>query len=293
MHLHKIFNFNISIFLGDKQFIIPIINGIGLSHQNTKLDWMSEIIFILHGLKNGAIIDVGANIGQSLLKTKSLLSNITYVGIEPSPECNLYLHHLIKKNNLNYCTIVPIGLSNKASLEAFITTSEADEGASIIPEIRPERKAFRKQFIPAFPFDEVDTKINCEDISIIKIDVEGAELLVLEGMKNTLLKKNIPFIICEILHAHSENELAFSERKNLELLALIQGLGYSAFRIIKKSEEEGLEGLEEIKKIDNLVWNKKLKSRLMCDYLFVKNEYTSLVKGKIRQTKYSETALKI
>lgn len=117
MHLHKVFNFSFCIFLGDKPLIIPIINGIGLSHQNTGLDWMSEIIFILHGLKNGAIIDVGANIGQSLLKVKSLIPNIPYVGIEPSPECNFYLHQLIKKNNLNYCTIVPIGLSNKASLE--------------------------------------------------------------------------------------------------------------------------------------------------------------------------------
>ena len=40
-------------------------------------------------------IDVGVNVGQTLLKLKSISSEINYLGFEPNPNCVNYLKNLI------------------------------------------------------------------------------------------------------------------------------------------------------------------------------------------------------
>ena len=56
---------------------------------------MIDILKIVLPIENKKFIDVGVNIGQTLLKLKSVSSEIDYIGFEPNPICvNLSLIHI-------------------------------------------------------------------------------------------------------------------------------------------------------------------------------------------------------
>ena len=61
---------------------------------------MSEVIQRLFKLKSGAFIDVGVNLGQTLLKVAAIDPGRAYVGFEPNPACVDYVWKLIETNNL-------------------------------------------------------------------------------------------------------------------------------------------------------------------------------------------------
>jgi len=52
--------------------------------------------------------------------------------------------------------------------------------------------------VPTTRFDTLMNTLNIETIQFVKIDTEGAELLVLEGMRDYLHKKSIKCVIYEV-----------------------------------------------------------------------------------------------
>ncbi len=148
--------------LGEKKFKIPIIKGIGLVNMSVSEKWMIELIDNLLKIKNGVFIDAGVNLGQSLLKLKSVNPSVRYIGFEPNPACVFYIKQLIEINNFTKTTIIPIGLFNKNDLIEmdFYSTSEVDNAASLIKDFRQSQTIFNKQYVPVFSFDNVTTKLN-------------------------------------------------------------------------------------------------------------------------------------
>jgi len=65
-----------------------------------------------------------------------------------------------------------------------------------------------------------DNNVNIKNISFIKIDVEGFEFKVLNGMKNTLDNlKSETFLFVEIWRESAEEEsLDFLEKNNFEIV---------------------------------------------------------------------------
>src|SRR5450432_1131388 len=110
LKLLELFNSKVSSIYAGKKYRIPILNGIGLSNLVTTEEWMKALIITILKIKKGIFIDVGANIGQTLMKLRSF-SSVRYIGIEPNPDCIVYLERLIHLNNIEDCTICPVGLS--------------------------------------------------------------------------------------------------------------------------------------------------------------------------------------
>lgn len=134
------------------------------------------------------IIDIGANWGfLTLVFAKTLaFPNGKVFSFEPHPTIFKYLSLAVKKNNLNKI-ISPFQLvvGNKTSdiiLNIFPTTSNA-LGNSI-----------KKIKIGQITLD--DFFINERTIDLIKIDVDGYELAVLEGARE-IIKKHRPICIVE------------------------------------------------------------------------------------------------
>ena len=70
--------------IGHSKFIVPLAKGIGLANIMLEEKWMQKILsFILPQIKDDCFIDVGVNVGQTLLKVKSINFNINYIGFEP------------------------------------------------------------------------------------------------------------------------------------------------------------------------------------------------------------------
>ena len=147
---------------------------------------------IIQGLtkSNGGCIDIGAHEGKILQCMLTYLPNATHYAFEPIP----ILFERLKINFANKAIISATAISNENNTCHFnlVLTNMAYSGL--------HKRAYDKA--------ETDTIIDVrtakldsiipssEKISLIKIDVEGAELLVLKGAKNTI-NKSKPLILFE------------------------------------------------------------------------------------------------
>lgn len=256
-------NFTGSVTCNNKRFKVPVINNIGLS--NFAIDdvgWFLDLVKSVQMPAGSSFIDVGVNVGQSLIAFRSYRDN-PYYGFEPSPHCAFYLNKLIKMNDLRDVHLLPVGLSSSAEILKFYCKTGADSSATMMGDLRPGH--YRPEdvsYVPVFPFDDLALN-NISDISFIKIDVEGAELEVLTGLKKTLAKHN-PVITCEVLDCHrAEANLHILQERASKLVELVKSLNYTIYRI---NTEKGLnfDKIEEIilKQYDS-------QSQYLNDYLFL------------------------
>ena len=271
----EFFNFTLTRKINSTYFKIPILGSLGISNLSVSEKWMIDVLKIILQIDSVKFIDVGANIGQTLLKLKSIDKNIEYIGFEPNPNCIFYLRTLIKKNSIKNTVLLPIGISTKNELGElnFYVENPTDSSASILESLR-ENKALRKEYISLFDVKSIKAKIDLNEMSILKVDVEGAELEVIESFKDEIKNHN-PFILLEILPVYNIDEYPDRYERQNKLLSLLKSLNYSTFRIIKT--EVNLLGLNEI---DEIEVHSNLNN---CDYLFVPktkfDKFNSLVKG--------------
>lgn len=268
--LRKFVDLKVRAKLNGVDMIIPAQLDDGVENAFWTRSWKTEIIERYVDPEQGAFIDVGANVGQTLLDLRLVKPNVTYVGFEPNVVCVNYLHQLIQLNRLRNCQIVPVGLAEKTSCRVFFrhAGAQADSRGSIIAELRPDR-AFETDVVPCFRFDEVCKDLNLDKIGFIKIDVEGAELEALAGMQESI-KKSRPFILCEVLFTDSKADLSVSAERNGQLMGLMTTAGYGVYQIIKSSDTHRVIELRRIDEFESTYWT--VENRELCDYLFIPDE---------------------
>jgi FkbM family methyltransferase len=171
------FNFNLNRKIRDETFKIPILKNIGWNNIFENEPWMTEILEVLVNEHQGSFIDVGVNIGQTLLKLRSLNQSTEYFGFEVNPSCVVYLKELIKVNKLKNTSLFPFGLSDKSGIAElqFFHNSEEDATASIISNYRPDDLVLKNEFVITFRLDDIK-EVSRNVVGIIKVVVEGAEL---------------------------------------------------------------------------------------------------------------------
>jgi FkbM family methyltransferase len=241
------FNLSGNVLINDVKFRIPIIQGVGYTNLSISEPWMIELLKIILPLGDKKFVDVGVNIGQTLLKLKSVKSDIDYIGFEPNSNCVQYIDNLIRANLLTEITIVPVGISFENTIGElnYYYDSSTDSSASMLSDFRPEQKIIKKEFIPLFDVNKLKSIININEISILKIDVEGAELEVINSFKDLIIE-NEPIILMEILPVYSlENNFRINRQNEIENLLL--SAGYSIYRVLK--DRDILVDLVEIKEI--------------------------------------------
>lgn len=251
--LHKIgllpfLNVYSTLYLSKQKFIIPIINKVGYEHLFISETWMLEVLkYFKEEIEIGTFVDVGANTGQTLLKVKSVLKGIRYIGFEPNPTCAAYVKQLICSNpkTLFSSEIIPVAIYTRSVLLPlyFFHPSETDTTASIISEFRKEDKISKRDFIPSFNYREIEEGLSVSDISCLKIDVEGAELEVLKSFEH-VIKKNRPIVFLEILPVYSEDNI-FRHERQIAIENFFTEEHYQLFRIkIAKGKFSTIEKIE-------------------------------------------------
>jgi FkbM family methyltransferase len=264
------FNLFASAKLQNRKFIIPVLKGLGKENLDISEKWMMDLFDRLLPFKKGVFIDIGVNTGQTLLKLKAKDNQRIYIGFEPNPNCIFYVQELIRSNKFTNITLYPIGLADKTQLVElnFFTTAATDSAASIITDFRKGSTVYRKEIIPCFKFSDINLALP-EDIAFVKIDVEGAELEVLEGIKSLLIEYR-PFIIIEILPVYNMSNADRLHRQQA-IERLLSELGYMVLRILKQgdSEVKSLEIISEIGVHSNLNY---------CDYVLSPREHIDILK---------------
>lgn len=182
--------FRISIKIGDEVKI--------LTRKNKPNDiWMGtpeeSKKFFNYVKKNGhqKIIDIGANIGKySLVFAENPSAEV--ISFEPEKNNYIALKSNIKYNKIKNITAYNLGCYNKEKMIKFYLSPINEGGHSVIYD-----KKCRVTQIKVVRLDDFLEKIKFGKIDLIKIDVEGVELKVLEGAKKNI-KKYRPDIFFEV-----------------------------------------------------------------------------------------------
>ncbi len=132
-----------------------------------------------------------------MVKLKSLDSQRDYYGFEPNPVCNFYTQELISANDFQNVRMFPFALSNVKELRRFYAKRKADKMGSLHDYARPGEIKGNSFDLFTFPGNEFFDFLDTDKICAMKKDVEGFELEVLQGLKNTLVKYR-PFVFSEI-----------------------------------------------------------------------------------------------
>jgi FkbM family methyltransferase len=246
---------------------VPTFDWIAQAHLGVHERWMGEFVRSLLEAKEGAFADVGANVGQTLIAVKGVAPDVTYVGFEPNPTCVHIASRIVETNRFANCLLVGIGLSNKEQLlELVLYRNTTDPAASLVPDFRPGLEVAARHRVPVFRLDTVRASLPLEKIAVLKIDVEGGELEVLSGARETL-RATRPFVMCEILHAHDEASVPAQSRRAAETEKLLASLDYEMFHV--RRTDSGVR-LEPSAGIRIEAW--KDSHRENCDYLAAPKE---------------------
>lgn len=174
--------------------------------ENYELHMMTVFKSVLD-LKEGAVIDVGANIGQTLNSILRLAPDRPYVGFEPQAYACSVIEIFIIENKLKDKIVLPIGLSNESGVVGFDSfgldfATFYNTGATTVSSFAEvQTLPVAKRHIIVERGDDIFRSLKIEDMALLKIDVEGAELAVLQGSEQTI-KDMRPFITLEILPPH-------------------------------------------------------------------------------------------
>ena len=232
--------------LNGKEFKIPILGAEGLSNLFMSEPWMISLLKVVLPIEGKRFVDVGVNIGQTLLKMKSVSEEIAYIGFEPNAQCVGYTRALIEANGFVNVDLVPVGISTETNLGRldYYCHRDTDSSASVVPGFR-DQAVLRSEFVPLFDFDDLSTILGLDSMSVLKIDVEGGELEVIKTLRKEIAKHK-PVILMEILPVYEEENKSRLSRQE-EIQAILDELGYAWFRVKKAGDK--LKGVEMIERI--------------------------------------------
>ena len=161
------------------------------------------------------IIDCGSNIGMSILYFKMLYPDSSILAFEPSEEVFSCLESNIRNNNLNSIIVNKIALSNKEGAIYFYY--DKDNLDSLVSSIKQERMPKQKRTVEA----SVLSKYIDRDVDFLKMDVEGAELEIIEELSNKGKLNYVKQMVIEYHHHIVRDSDIFSK-----LLRLLEDAGF-------------------------------------------------------------------
>lgn len=140
-------------------------------------------------------VDVGANIGWFSMLGASLVGPAgRVVAIEPNPRNVALMRHSAKENHFDNIEILAVALAGSAGAVALETDGS---NGRVIPINGPPAQPVEASFVvAAYPLDALLGQCGVTQVDVMKIDVEGAEPLVLQGGAGTIARER-PVIISE------------------------------------------------------------------------------------------------
>jgi FkbM family methyltransferase len=238
-HLKRVqYQFGKSLKLGKKTFKV---RGYHADRLATDFAHEPHFVALLERLfqdRSGAFIDIGTNVGQTLIKVVSIDPTREYVGFEPQIDCCFYIDRFIRNNLLTNASIFPIVLSDRNGMLKLYFNSDYDEMASTFPG------AGQSKWVLSRVGDEVLSEMSLSNVAIIKIDVEGAELEVLRGLEVSMRKWR-PLLIFEVLPNFTGEERTMlpaemqqiNDRRSAEIAELLVDRGYKLYQVDANGRE--------------------------------------------------------
>lgn len=206
-----------SLLQGEGTFIVPVARvaidyAAGGIYEQHIIDWSVD----KYVTPDKCTVDIGAHIG---LYTVPYARKAKHVhAFECSPKSFNYLCTNIALNDLHYkVSKYNVALGATTETGTYYIQDPGDGGGNGL-YVEGETTVATLQ-VPVRTLDSFEL----DNIGIIKIDVEGYELQVLQGAVKTLVRNNFPPILFESWRP----ETPAKEQLRRELFAFISSLGYT------------------------------------------------------------------
>ena len=171
------------------------------------------------------VLDIGANIGVHSLFFSRIAAKGLVISLEPSQDTfKLLLENIASRDN-----IVPLNMaaSDRGRIAEFYVAE--DDAYSSLKDTK--RKAIeRREKVVCCRIDDLCKNMNLTAVNFVKIDVEGCEQDVLNGME-WILQSYRPVILCEIYKGANSNM-----NPDTTVTSVINK-GYAAF-VLKNARQE-------------------------------------------------------
>jgi len=233
--------------------------GLELSRYCPQADkWLAQKA-LLQAQHAPIILDIGANVGQTLEAYKALFPESEIHSVEPFPDSFLALQQVASRYSGTH--IYQLAMAEQPGEHALYVNQVYHATNSLLP-----RPASGHCYYPegARLDDRITVKTNTLDllaqqtglgyIDILKMDIQGGELAALRGATGLLEKQSIGLIITEVMFVpHYEGGAMFNEIHDFMLQ-----MDYSLFGIYDLHYAEN----GQIRYADAIFISRDLRSRL-------------------------------
>jgi FkbM family methyltransferase len=183
----------------------------------------TEIGIVLRLLNDGDIFfDIGANIGLYSLLVAKQKPDCKILSFEPMPVTFANLKSNIALNNLDNIQAFPIALWKENEQLKFHFTKSSTPSSSVAKLYDDAEEII----VDGVKLDDFFARNYFDKIDLMKIDVEGAELMALQGAKE-MLKRFSPIVFAELFRGWSE-KLGYNHNQTLSYM---KQLGYCCFEL--------------------------------------------------------------
>ena len=180
----------------------------------------------LDGIADPVVIDAGANVGFHTIRWLKWRGDLRLLAVEANPETAALLRENVMSNGFGpRCDVQELALGDREGDVEFILSRD-DAFSSLISNQRvPEKRRLK---VPMKTLDRLVQDARLDRLDLIKVDVEGAELMVVSGAQ-AVLSQFRPHIFMEI---YSRNNLSVAPEETIRRMI---SLGYEA-RIVVDGE---------------------------------------------------------
>ena len=211
-------------------------------------EWGEHELHVLSDIVSpgGIAIDVGANQGVFAFAFSTIVGRVQ--AFEPNPDYANFARRMLGSR----AQVHEVALSNHIGTAEFVVPVSEDGtvlhlGGNLKPvDVDPGKSisfTVKVRTIDSYDFREV---------RVIKIDVEGSEMKVLEGGRETILRDR-PSLIVELLTGAHADPITLTEK-------ICAAYGYSAWIVTK--DREKIEAIPVIRGLgSNTTWGSPIRNR--------------------------------
>lgn len=179
------------------------------------------------------VMDLGANVGYTVLNFAMRCPRGKVYGYEPDSASFGRLQENVRLNDLPHVQVIRKALGDKPGHADLSSLGEHHSGMHRI--LPPSAAGLRIETVDVTTVDQEVERLGIQKLDLIKIDVEGYEVFVLEGATRTI-RHFRPILYIELV----EKNLALHGKSAGDMVKLLTGLGY---RILDGRTRAALAGL--------------------------------------------------
>lgn len=144
------------------------------------------------------IFDIGANFGYFSYLSKTYSPQAKVISFEPDPYNFSWLNRNLKLMEASHFKAENMAISQQRSSVKFIP-SNPEDNMNLWSQIKLDSSVAGEEIeVPSISIDEYCEENNIPSVDLIKMDIEGAEGIAVDGMRLGLKKKKYKTVLIEL-----------------------------------------------------------------------------------------------